>query len=228
MPPTVAGFDAEADGWPRQVDVDDLSGAQGQRMLTHGFGQAGPADCVQHVELETALGRARAQRRLHQPSLESHDATPSASADGVEVVGRRLWRDEPEVPGVFGRSIKSVVVERAGEAKQHSQRGGHVSRSSTAVLQRLAIRRSSSYARARPHPGMVTRQVSLDRDLHRASRHASQTVQHAGAGAADGTLRRPCRAGGPVAIETNVSCVPAPRTMPGTTVVRGAVRGGLA
>ena len=38
VPPAVAGLDAQPDGRPRQIDVDDLAAAQGERMLAHRLG----------------------------------------------------------------------------------------------------------------------------------------------------------------------------------------------
>ena len=122
VPPRRAGFHAETNARPCDVDVDGLAGPQSDRMLANGNRETGFVDRAEDIVFESALRWSLLRERTVEPSLHRRDAVLASAAMSLEVAGRSRGSHQAEVPRILRRTFEPVLVEVSGEPEEHAER----------------------------------------------------------------------------------------------------------
>ena len=88
VPPRRAGFHAETNARPCDVDVDGLASPQSDRILANGNRETGFVDRAEDIVFESALRWSLLRERTLEPSLHRRDAVLASAAMSLEVAGR--------------------------------------------------------------------------------------------------------------------------------------------
>lgn len=119
VPPAVTRFDAQPQIGPREVDVDLSPRRQVEGVLADRFGEPDRTERLDQIELEPALCRSLLLVGCLEPSLHPGRSVLPSAAVRAQVLGRRLRRDQAEMPAVLRCSSEASVAQASREVVEH-------------------------------------------------------------------------------------------------------------